>query len=1477
MKTQEINGQIIAQGNYTRRAFQTNNIKIKTSSIVSTIERIQTKNSNILTLNENLISKIRSDGLEIIKKEGEILDVNSKNVCYALKNGKFRLINQNGVNTTRIKLPYDNEVLYVTFNKENGKFLLLLDNKGHLYVYSINEYKVELIFCLNFPPYQKKSSSWTSFTSSNNDGIVNTLKSGLPLKASWLPKSDNFFLTGHNNCLYIWNISLLINVMTAKKWKDEVDVTDQLVAGCAVTLLFEPIMCRYRYVCSKEEDIQSGCEVDNTSHDAATEEKTLLNSYCMSLNGKYLLALVNNHYAIIWELQRSNQEIKFTLVGFSSLKKELKQVKAMLQTGGSQNGDAEAMGQAEGQAAGLQPSEANRGSDQHSRRCIDVEISSVHILNSFFQANESGEGTNQSTYYLLVFHSSCCISVFPFNNKCDPSGGDTTERIDILRQSSVQNIFVERDNVSIENIELFVDPSEFFVFFNISYRAGDSHAPDTSRSLIFILEIFNKKRLDFKIHPKFVHLPNNSILPLCSIRLIKTNECLKFSKVLNVSVSSSSLNIINLFMFSIIFNSSKKSGDANRRSDEACVSIRKRLEDLMGKGDADEAVQPPHAAEEGAYAPENQLMGHPEVENLNALTSERNKAEQLEMAWKVCEGGRDVAFVRGFPDGGLESAGSNFYVEDIPTQNEKPVEEMQRNEKLEKLEEQQKGEEVENTKRLALTMSHRSSRNEVHSDALFSSMEGGKGVALQGETNQVGIDIPLSLHVEAKTEINEQEEKKTVEHNSNIDIIMSTHEDALRRFMECEDGGDPSEMDHPEKSDEESIPKVDTQDSANDGEVAVEEQVPLEGDIEQNESYDKQGNEGGMKKEKNLNSFLHKLGFFKSSPSTYGETAAEEAARKVPSEKKTPTIVSSTNQGGLPKELIDETEKEKQLEELSHKGKNKSDECSEVCETRGREHLVLDPTEGGTLMVGNETKRMVKKEESDIIGLNKCSNKEREGVTVKADLSNSTPWDLTGEGQTGKTSDDTLKQLCREICRKVSDQMADMIYKEIRTSGVESLTKGAAARGQFKKEGHLEGSINRGGEEEGGEKKSYEEMAAMVSNCERRVNEMMEEMSILRNGNKNMNGKILSIGTTVEKIYDAVKGGGPHPGGSQSGGPHSGGVNGHGVYPRGQKTSGYEGKVEKLISEMSAFKKGMYNVTSKLSETLSCMSEDLKSSFAKSLKGNNEQLKRWALHDVRHGRRDEEGEAYQMGTTAENGVDYDVDHDRATGQAGKKHTLSFNKDMADFFNSAHQNAVKKIMPAVISSEIQIQFAKSVIPGMKEAYNTGFQSMKESLNSLLTENKQWLSISKILCESLIKTSNLTMEEADFRMKWVQECLQQLDVNHSDLVKTNSYIFVKNMVNNISAFSYLVGKEIGKLNDSLVNLANLDLNRRIFLNEDSHFRDKKVSGMSGVEETESLASRNLYLGSPQKYYLHNKNMLVALQERLMLIRKLLKRYY
>ncbi|EUD66334.1 hypothetical protein C922_03250 [Plasmodium inui San Antonio 1] len=1974
MKEHEINGQIIAQGNYTRRAFQTNNIRIKTKSIVSAIENLPPKNTNLLTLNENLISKIRSDGLEIIKKEGEILDVNSKNVCYALKNGKFRLINQNGVNTTRIKLPYDNEVVYVAFNKENGKCLLLLDNKGHLYVYSINEYKVDLILCLNFPPYQKKSSSWTTFSSSSNAGLENTLKSGFPLKASWLPKSDNFFLTGHNNCLYIWSISLLMNVMTGKKSKEEVDVTDQLVAGCAVTLLFEPIMRRYSYVGSKEANNQLGIEADNTSQNTATEEKTMLNTYCLSLKGKYLLALVNNHYAIIWKLQHSNEGIKFTLVGFSSLQKELKTVKAMLDTGGSHNGGAQATGDAADHAVGLQHSEANsRGDphsriDQYSRSCLDVEISSVHILNSFFEANERDDGTNQSTYYLLVFHSSCCISVFPFNNEGDPSGGDTTERIDILRESSVQNIFLERDNVSIENIELFVDPSEFFVFFNISYREDFSHMADTSRSLIFILEIFNKKRLDFKIPPKFVQLANKSILPLCSIRLIKTNGCLKFSKVLNVSVSSSSLNIINLFMFSIIFNSSKKSvsvqsfsapipllmgdvsggsaipatadgeteagvkregepkrkdinrgsefdnkgtkreeesdnmgttreqvptangdqatranneafsssghpgrkiqpddmkkeneetvniqkniahyeeflnaimtsgvgsqhapdavtgrgaitgfpentngghqsqrevatlphgrgnsvqsmskdemtfltsfkrggvdtsittqgevtigtpppvhnasadviatrdgipianGDANPGSDEACVTIKKRLEDLMGKGHGDEAAQAfqayqsSYAAEEGAHTPKRQFMGHPEMEHVDALTSGRHKGEQLKIQQKVCEGGRDAAAVRGSPDEGLESAGSNFYVEETPPQNENPIGEMQMNENFEKLEEEKKDEEVEITKRLGPTTSHRSSRNEGHPDALLSSMEGGRSVGPQGETNSLSLDIPLSPHAEAKTEVKEQEEKKTVEHNSSIDIIMSTHEDALRRFMECEDGGEPSEMDHPEKSDEENIPKLDSQHSINDGEVAAAEEVPLEEDIEHNEPYEKE-NDGGGKKEKNLNSFLQKLGFFKSSPSTCEEKAAERASPKASCAKAPPTV-SNTNKGDLLNEGKDEMEKEKQLKVSLLKRNNKSDKCNEVCGSRGREHLVWDPTEGGTPMVDSETKSMVKKEENEIIALNKCSYKEREGVSIKAALSNSTPWDPTGEGQAAKTaetsetakaakaaktSDDFLKQMCSEICRKVSDQMADIIYKEIRSFGVATLTKEAAAQGQIR-EAHLEGSINLG------EKKSYEEMAALVSNCNRRMNEMMEEMTSLRNGNKNMNAKILSIGTTVGKIYDTLKGGDPH-----SARLHCGGVNcgncasGHGVYHRGQKTNGYEVKVEKLISEMVAFKKGMYTVTSKLSETLSCMSDELKSSFAKSVKANNEQLKRWALQDVRHGRRDEEGEGHQMGATTENGVDYDVEHDRVTGQAGKRHTTpSFNKDMADFFNSAHQNAVKKIMPAVISSEIQIQFAKSVIPGMKEAYNTGFQSMKESLNSLLTENKQLISkelyaiekavlcekaeggksddtlisirnkleelqnemklftfnmykqisylrddingigkahmmeladggeldhamlrasgedaaeegeqqeeedddqasseeeeeemdprddhkghkeqsdypnegserasrrndpngerqyaypsqrsiddiqngtssssiaelkqeedylppkphndtsdilikgrinhllsegelnqaftlalsidierntnaqwllqmcrrfnvkhllnerlsltqpvllgISKILCESLMRTSNLTMEEADFRMKWIQECLKQLDVNHSDLVKTNSYIFVKNMFNNISAFSYLVGKEIGKLNESVVNLANLDLNRRILLNEDPHLREKKMHSRSGVEETEALASRNLYLGSPQKYYLHNKNMLVALQERLMLIRKLLKRY-
>ncbi|KOB85059.1 hypothetical protein PFDG_05391 [Plasmodium falciparum Dd2] len=256
MNIHEIDEKIITHGNFMRQAFYSSNIKIKTHDIVQAIEDEEEKekkkkkksdNKDLLRLSENIISKIKSDGSDIIKKEGSILDVNSRNVCYALKNGKFRLINQNGINTTRVKLLYDNEVLYVCFNKENGNYLLLLDNKGHLYIYKINEYKLDLILCLNFPPYEKKNPNYNILKD-----IKNVLKSGIPKKASWLPKSDKYFLTGHNNCIYIWNLSLLTNTIIMNKLKDQIDVTDKLISLCAITLSFEQVMYKYNYIFNEE-------------------------------------------------------------------------------------------------------------------------------------------------------------------------------------------------------------------------------------------------------------------------------------------------------------------------------------------------------------------------------------------------------------------------------------------------------------------------------------------------------------------------------------------------------------------------------------------------------------------------------------------------------------------------------------------------------------------------------------------------------------------------------------------------------------------------------------------------------------------------------------------------------------------------------------------------------------------------------------------------------------------------------------------------------------------------------------------------------------------------------------------------------------------------------------------------------------------------------------------------------------------------
>ncbi|CRG93646.1 conserved Plasmodium protein, unknown function [Plasmodium gallinaceum] len=1768
MNLQEIDEKIVLEGNYVRNPFYSNNVKIKTSNIVNSIEGIENK-ANFLSLSENVISKIRSDSAEIIKKEGEILDVNSRNVCYALKNGKFRLINQNGINTTRIKLLYENEVLYVSFNKENGNYLLLLDNKGHLYIYKINEFKVELVLCLNFPSYEKNPTT-------NLKEIKNTLKSDFPKKASWLPKSDKFFITGHNNCLYIWNISLLTNAMIMNKLKDKIDVNDKLISVCAITLSFEQILHKYNYLFN--EDFKSTEDL----HD-----KIILNTYSLSLNGKYLFALIKNYYSVIWNVERNNHFIKFTLVGLCSLKNELLKIRKQLNINTYNNNN-------------------------------NIEISSVHILNTFFQSSE--DGINQSNYYLLVFHSYSCISVFPFKNNIDVSE-NFCESIDILNDSSIQNIYVQ-NGIDIENIELFVDPSEFFVFFNLSYKIPNKDKGDINKSLIFVLEVFNKKRLDFNIHPKFINLPNKSILPLCSIRLLKINDCLKFAKVLNVSVSSSSLNIINLFLFAIIFNSSKKSvsvqsfsapipllmGDVcnNKEAsfpnnDNICDNIDKGLkncdikniyenfyDNLNNKYDLenstnihkreetdqnilnnsnnkeflnilknkknkdtelvkmyDDMIQKGNLLENISYVPitseeniilndfkrneyinddninksnNNTINRNPHIlqelinneennvdmrEKLKVLLNNRedilnknnnsiNYIENKEIS-RILSGvnndgievlkkieNKDVKYFNDINDKEESSRNANNALCDIILNNKKKESkeeinsrnDMPENNDLEQflkyslneikknyssVDEQivrknddinithlNKNEFSENVppKKMNINLFYNNNKvvNHENIENFKNEKEKEENSKIPfSETKQI-VDLIFSDNAEQKT-INENENdiKKNMDYNSNIDIIMSNHKDALKKFMEFEEDNE-EESEHQEEKkayvseylekkrelqkddeykeyeieeeeegegeegegeeeEEYEVKKEDEKEGVNNNnnEEKVKDNKKLnvifedkndwkniekkkynnlkddegERDKEEEEKSNYKNNEIFEQKENNLNSFLHQLGFFRNNKSNECNNNLDEK-NKNEFYKDNSIFINElkVNESNIEEESVNQND---EIYKENKKSKNNLNNVEINTSTNKEDDIIVTNPINDT----NNTINIYRRKKQD--------NKRKDIIDEK----------FEGEKISIDIPDDLMKKMCEEIYKNISVGISQIICEELKDKNILSGISSTICN-----------KINKDINEENkyADDKIYKQMGSIITNYNKKINEMKEEIMNLKNYNKNINVKLISMNNNLSKIYEAIK---------------------NKSYLKNQKDNTYEIKLERILNEINGFKKYMNTMMSKFSENLVNTCEDMKNYFSKTIRGNNDNLKRIILQDLNN--KIEEMKHIDLKNNA------------------------FNKELVEFFNNGHQSALKKIMPSVISSEIQIQFAKSVVPGMREAYNTGFQSIKESLNALLLENKNWLSkelygiekviyekskknnedillcvnnkmeelekeikiytyninqqinylhddinvlsksplqlndqnksidgnnldnessnnnaikknnsnssivelkknndynshqendpsdiiikgrinhllseheydqaftlalsidiekntnaywilqlcyrfhsnlllddnlpisqpallgISKILCESLTKSSELSLEEADFRIKWIRECLLQLDVNHSDLIKTNAFMFIQNMLNHICSFSYDIENKIRKANENTTNFyKNVDLKNNLLLSTDS-ITNENVNHILCLNEVESLNNKDLHLISKQNNH-YDKNMLLILQDKLIQIRKLLKR--
>ncbi|CRH01068.1 conserved Plasmodium protein, unknown function [Plasmodium relictum] len=1756
MNIQNIDEKIVLDGNYVRNPLYSNNVKIKTSNIVHSIEGVENK-TNFLSLSENVISKIRSDSTEIIKKEGEILDINSRNVCYALKNGKFRLINQNGINTTRIKLLYENEVLYVSFNKENGNYLLLLDNKGHLYIYKINEFKVELILCLNFPSYEKN-------TTANLKEIKNALKSDFPKKASWLPKSDKFFITGHNSCLYIWNISLLTNAMIMNKLKDEINVTDKIISVCAITLSFEQILHKYNYLFNEY------FESTEDLHD-----KIILNTYCLSLNGKYLYALVSNYYSIIWNIERNNHFIKFTLVGLCSLKNELLKIKKQLNI--------------------------NTTND-------NIEISSIHILNTFFQSNE--DNTNQSNYYLLVFHNKCCISVFPFKNNININD-KFCECIDILNNCSIQNICVQND-INIENIEVFVDPSEFFVFFNLSYKIPNKDKGDINKSLIFVLEVFNKKRLDFKIHPKFLNLPNKSILPLCSIRLLKVNDCLKFAKVLNVSVSSSSLNIINLFLFAIIFNSSKKSvsvqsfsapipllmgdvcnnketsfpnnDDAHENLDNSLKNYdikniyNKFYDNVNNKCDLENSTN----IQKREETDKNTFDNIHNKEFLNILKNKRkNDEELLKIHDDIIQKGNLLENISHLPitrdenmilnnfkrkeddidddnnnnnnnntaniksdilPGLISNEENNINIreklkvllnkrEDITTNNNDLIDyngnkEMNmilngvNNDRIEVMkiisnkdmkyfntinDNDEVSKKADNTlcdrilnKKKKESKQEINIRNDIHENndleqflkyslneikknygpvdenviskknddinlaqlnknefyenillkkmnvnSLYNNNKVGSHENIEifntereenskipfSETKQI-VDLIFSDNSEKKSKKeNESEIKKNSDHNSNIDIIMSNHKDALKKFMDYEEEDNEEESEYQEEkkvyvseylekkkeglekdegseieegdedyeggveeeegeeyevkeedeeevenknSDEEKVkdnkkPNITLEEKKNKKKMEKKNYNNLKDEIEEIDKEKKgkanyKNNEIFVQKENNLNSFLHKLGFFKNNTS--------DESNKNEFYNDNSVFINGLKMNENNSELISKNN------EIYNENKKNKDNVNSV--------------EANTINNNKEENHIFAAKDIDDMKNSIKIYRKKESNNKKHDIIDE---HYEGENISVDISDDLMKKICAKIYKSISVGISQIICEELRDKNI---LKGISST--------ICSNINKEINEENknADDKVCKNMESMITNFNKKINEMKEEIINLKNYNKNINVKIISMNNNLSKMFETIK--------------NKSYLN--------QKTNNYEIKLERILNEINGFKKYMSSMMTKFSENLVNMCEDMKNHFSKIIRGNNDNLKRMILQDLNN--KIEEMKCIDFKNNA------------------------FNKELVEFFNNAHQDALKKIMPSVISSEIQIQFAKSVVPGMREAYNTGFQSIKESFNSLLLDNKNWLSkelysiekaiyekseknnedfllcinnkmeelekeiklytyninqqisylhddinalsksplqlndqtksidgnsldkdgsnnnainkdvsnnsiielkknndnnfhqgndpsdiiikgrinhllseheydqaftlalsidiekntnaywilqlcyrfhsnlllddslpisqpallgISKILCESLTKFSDLALDDADFRIKWIRECLLQLDVNHSDLIKTNAYMFIQNMLNHICSYSYDIENKIRKLNENTVNVHKNNLKNNLLLNSDS-LSNENVNHILCLNEVETINNKasNLISGQNNDY---EKNMLLALQDKLIQIRKLLKR--
>ncbi|CXH81042.1 conserved Plasmodium protein, unknown function [Plasmodium berghei] len=1768
MDVQEIDEKLVTNGNYVRHAFSNRNIKIKVMDAVNKIEDYnifqneasqncqlaKNKNNKFLSLNENLISKIRSESSDIIKKEGQILDVNSRNVCYALKSGKFRLINQNGINTTRIKLLYDSEVLYVSFNQENGNLLLILDTKGHLYIYNINEYIVELIFCLNFSSVQneKKISDQLkdillpNDTEDENKNIDNVNKKNelekknIPKIASWIPKNDKFFVTGHNSYLCVWNIKKLLNFINTNNINSEINVTHELISSCGFKISFGKIFYKYSY-------LFNDMFLDNTYNQEQTYN-TFLNSYCFSLDGKYMHALINNYYSLIWKIQKEDQTTRLVLVGFRSLHEQLvnarkylnlNEIKHVLKVEKSniecqieeinQHTDKEKEGVSE------------NGINQNNNNNNNIEISSVHIINTFVQ-NKENEG-KLSEYYLLVFHNGCCISLFSFKRFNDYSNvkhnNSTEERTDILNEYIEQNIFFDKSITNIENVELFLDPSEFFVFFNISYNVINKNQEYINKSLLFVIEIFNKKRLDFNIHPKFLLLQGQRILPLCSIRILTIKEFIKFAKVLNVSVSS---NSINLFIFSITFNTAKKNinvksfsvpipllmgdicdtqKDHEKKINLYCSKSEKFNEDIERNkfNHSDNCMDFPSFLDSKTNTPfdkidsfhvkmdskrcvsdinANELIRSGDTNTELSLVNKKNESINLDSSFfdtkkdevdkcdeekieresintednhiihkdydklsnsKLNNNYNEVKYDDNFIDNIISkiSLTDNKICEN--TLNKTGVYKKTERNDIVNTHEMLDNKKEENSKKNRLFISDpvEINKEEIQNDVYFKETKHIVDIIFSSSSNQKdkfdeNDQILLSCTDENIEKENQDElanNSNKIVGNSNIDIIMSTHEDVLKRFMDFKDDQNREAYESEIEKNDEKKENIELISQVDNDQLKINEQTKYYKKEEESQEkilpqsqlkdknkvkYDNEKSNANLesevlKKEKNINSFFHKLGFFKNNVSN-------SASKKLKNE----------NDHIQENEMLNEQISEEKIEEvncdlensINNKIKQEKIESEEVGGKENDNNFNNKCNNGDTQILDTNLIKVNEKEVENYINMKKDVKNNIQPCTDESGELNNYPIYV---------NEDVMKNICNKICKQMGTTIYNTVYNELnKICPLKNMNKTGENGSYFLDECR---------------DKEYNEICAMSSRCNKKINEMKEEIINLKNQNKNMSLKLASINNSICKIYENIK--------------H------YGNFMKNPKQNIQEIKLEKIQTEINTLKKSVNNMVNKSSENLITFLDDFKTNIGKVLRANNDNLRKIIQQN--------------LGDNEKN--------DRNISNINTFYNdLIYNKGMTEFLNQVHQNALKKIMPSVISSEIQVQFSKSIVPGMREAYNTGFQSITEPLNELLVENRKWLnnkvcviekgiyektqknneesliaishkidaldkefkmftysineqliylnenikvlnkivmnlnskkidnqkmvtyneemefekkeyreneddvsninnikytnkasnnisynnkrasivelknnydiedvddekkdeknpkiekkmdtsdiiikgkinqllteheynqaftlalsidiekntnafwvlqlchrfhekmflnesltisqpallSICKILCESLIKTINLSLEESEFRLKWIRSCMQQLALNHSDLMKTNAFIFMKNMHNNISAFSYYVENELAKIMGGNVNDNNdhdeenrLIMKRHLFknkivFNQKQTTNDKEKENEINSHNHYSLNNNHLNYGSEQNNYQYNKNMLIVLQEEIFHIRKLLKR--